>query len=163
MEPIHDALMRCTNSRDAPFGMGIHTFWAEANLTLNILNIYGNYNNRVGFWESLQSSHLLRCENLVIGVDLNFTLVAHEIWGLRARVDPLESFFDNLLQKIQMVDLDPQKLKPTWTNRITGEDMIAKILDIFLLVENMLERDLMFRQWVDSGTDLDHMPICLEF
>ena len=62
--------LRCANSWGDPFGLGINFCWAEANLTLNIRNIYGPYNNRVSFWEALRSSHLLRCENLVIGGDL---------------------------------------------------------------------------------------------
>ena len=28
--------------------------------------------------------------------------------------------------------------------------------------ESLLEYDLQFKQWVDSGGDLDHQPICLE-
>ena len=158
----NQSTLHCTNFWGAPFGMGIHIFWAKENLTLNILNIYGLYNSRVTFWDSLQTSHLLRCENLVIGGNMNFTLGVHELWGPRARVDPLASFFSNLLQNIKMVDLDPQKLKPTWTNRRTGEDRIAKRPDRFLLVESLLGRDLMFKQWMDSGANSDNMPIFLE-
>ena len=87
----------CTNSWGALFGMGIQISWAEENLSLNILNIYGPYNNRVAFWEAFQSSHILRCENMAINGDLNFTLGAHEIWEPKARVDPLSSFFSNIL------------------------------------------------------------------
>ena len=61
-----------------------------------------------------------------------------------------------------MVDLDPQKLKPTWTNRRMREDWIAKWLDRFLMAENLLEKDFMFKQWVDSGVDLGRLPICME-
>ena len=99
---------------------------------------------------------------MVIGGDINVTLGAHEIWGPKSRVDPLTIFFSNLLQNIKMVDLDPQKLKPTWTNRRHGEDRIEKILDKFLMEESLLGRDLMFKQWVDSGVDSYHFPICLE-
>ena len=28
--------------------------------------------------------------------------------------------------------------------------------------ESLIEKDLMFKQWVDSGADLDHLPICLD-
>ena len=71
-------------------------------------------------------------------------------------------YFVHLLQASQLVDLDPMKLKPTWTNRRIGEDRIAKRLDRFVLVERMLSMDLMIKQWVDSIGDSDHMPICLE-
>ena len=121
----------CSNSWGAPFGMGIQVFWVKANLSLNILNIYGPCNNTVAFWEALQTSPLLRSENVVIGGDVNFTLGDHEISGPRERVDPLAKFFINLLQNIKMVDLDPQKIKQTWTNRRSGEDRIAKSLTNF--------------------------------
>ena len=99
---------------------------------------------------------------MVIGGDLNFTLGAHQISGPKARVDPLANFFINLLQNIKMVDLAPQNLKPTWINRRHGEDRIEKTLDKFLMEESLQGRDLMFKQWVYSGVELDHMTICLE-
>ena len=68
----------------------------------------------------------MRKENLIIGGDLNFTLGAHEIWGSRARLDTLALFFINHLHNLKLVDLDPHKLKPTWTNKIMGEEWIAK-------------------------------------
>ena len=43
-----------------------------------------------------------------------------------------------------------------------GEERIAKRLDRFLLAEDLLEEELMFKQCVDSGADSDHLPICLE-
>ena len=61
-----------------------------------------------------------------------------------------------------MVDLDPQKLKPTWTNRRYGEDRIVERNDRFLMDESLMGRDLMFKQWMDSRAESDHMPICLK-
>ena len=80
---------------------------------MNIMNIYGPYNNRVEFWDSFKKIDISRKENLIIGGDLNFTLGAHEIWGPKARTDPLALFFSNLLQNMNLIDLDPQKLKPS--------------------------------------------------
>ena len=117
---------------------------------MKLLNIYGPYNNRVDFWENLENTSLIRKENLIIRGDLNFTLGAHEIWVPRVRLDTLSPFFGNLLHNLKLVDLDPQKLKPTWTNRRMGEDWIAKWLDRFLMAENLLEKYLMFKQWVYS-------------
>ena len=83
--------------------------------------------------------------NSVIGGDLNFTMGGHEIWGPKVRRDPLASYFDNLLLDIKLIDLDPQILKPTWTNRRVGEERIAKWLGKFLLKEDLLEEDFMFK------------------
>ena len=98
---------------------------------------------------------------MIIGGDLDFTLGAHEIWGPKVRTYPLAIFFNNLLQNLKLIDLDPQKSKPSWTNRRVGEDRIAKRLDRFMLVENILDENLMFKQWLDSGVDSDHLPIFL--
>ena len=43
-----------------------------------------------------------------------------------------------------------------------GEEWIAKRLDRFFKAENLLEKDLMLKQWVDSGVDSNHLPIFLE-
>ena len=99
---------------------------------------------------------------MIIGGDLNFTLGEHEIWGPKARVDPLAPYFSKILMESKLIDLDPQVLKPTWTNRRVGEERIAKRLDIFLISEDLLEGNFMFKQWVDSGTESDNLPICLE-
>ena len=87
---------------------------------------------------------------MIIGEDLNFTIATHEIWGTNARVDPLAAFFQNLLQSLNLVDLDPQNPKQSWTNRRTGKDQIAKRLYRFLVGESLLEYDLQFKEWVES-------------
>ena len=121
-----------------------------------VLNIYGPYNERVPFWDSLRASQFLKKENVVIGGDLNFTLGVHDIWGLNARSDPLVAFFKTLLRNLKLVDLDPQNIKPTWSNRRVGDDRVAKRLDRFLLSESLLEKDFQFKHWVDSGADSNH-------
>ena len=106
----NQSTIRCTNSWGSPSGLGVHISWVAENLNLNIVNIYGPYNDRVEFWDSFKNSDISRKENMIIGGDLNFTLGAHEIWGLKARTDPLSPFFSNLLQNLKLIDLDPQKL-----------------------------------------------------
>ena len=95
------------NSWGTSFGMGLERLWAEANLQLNLINIYGPYNERASFWDSVRASQFLKKENVVLGGDLNFTMGIHEIWGPNARMDPLAAFFKNLVQNLKLVDLDP--------------------------------------------------------
>ena len=76
---------------------------------------------------------------------LNFTLGVHEIWGPNARIESLANLFKNILQNLKLVNLELQKINPTWTNKISREDQIAKILDIFLLREILIEKDLLFK------------------
>ena len=77
-------------------------------------------------------------------------------------MDPLAPYFNNILMESKLVDLDPKNLKRTWSNRWVGEERIAKRLGKLLLSEDLLEEDFMFKQWVDSGVDLDRLPICME-
>eukprot|EP00253_Pinus_taeda_P008065 PITA_08065 len=53
--------------------------------------------------------------------------------------------------------------KPTWRNRRTGEERIAKRLDRFLINESLASYIPLFRQWVGEGGNSDHFPIFLEF
>ena len=69
--------------------------------------MYGPYNNRVAFWESVQASQFLKGDNVVIGGDLNFTHGVHEIWGPNARTNSFSTFFKNLLHNLKLVDLEP--------------------------------------------------------
>lgn len=93
---------------------------------------------------------------------MNFTLGNHEIWGPSARNDLLVDYFEHLLNDCRLIDIAPEKLKPTWTNKRTGQRRISKRLDRFLLAEHLLEQNYNFRQWVDLGGVSDHSPICLE-
>lgn len=52
-------------------------------------------------------------ENLIVGVDLNFSLDALEIWGIHGHPDLLEIFFSHLIESHKLCDVDPVKLKPT--------------------------------------------------
>jgi hypothetical protein len=48
-------------------------------------------------------------------------------------VDRLVGFFHNLFNQAGVVDIEPIKLKPTWSNNRSGEDCVSKRLDRFLI------------------------------
>ena len=75
----NESTITCSNSWGSPIGLGVQIIWAEENLNMNIVNIYGPYNNRVEFLESFKNSKIARKGNMIIGGDLNFTVGAHEI------------------------------------------------------------------------------------
>jgi len=81
-----------------------------------LLNCYVPYKDGDSFWNQLLVSRLLGEENLIIGGNLNFTLSAREIWGDQARIDPMEDFFSNILQRTGLIDLHPLVMTPTWQN-----------------------------------------------
>ena len=49
-----------------------------------------------------------------------------ESWGLKARVDNLFDFFVMKLVEHGLLDIEPSKLLPTWSNRRVGLDRIFK-------------------------------------
>jgi hypothetical protein len=75
----------------------------------------------------------MKLEALIIGSDFNFSLCLAEVWGPRDRVDPLSDFFMNLLDQCVLVDVAPVKIAPTWRNKQTGEERVAKRIDRFLV------------------------------
>ena len=80
-------------------------------------------------------------EKLILGGDLNFSLGFSEIWGNRARLDPLFYFFTKSLENYDLVDVVPSVMLPTWNNRRVGANNISKRLDRFLLSTDLLDFD----------------------
>ena len=106
--------------------------------TLTVINCYGPYVQRTTYWNNLVSGGLLGMPNLLLARDLNFTLSSAEVWGLKARLDPLASFFSQLISGNKLVDLSMDPSSPTWRNGHSGDVGISKRLDRFLLSESLL-------------------------
>lgn len=51
------------------------------NLPISFLNYYNPYNDKLSFWSKVHEDGLLQDENLILGGDLNLTLIANELWG----------------------------------------------------------------------------------
>eukprot|EP00253_Pinus_taeda_P016357 PITA_16357 len=105
---------------------------------------------------------LMKSSLLIVGGDLNFSIGRAEAWGPSAREDPLSNFFLNLLLDINLIDPSPINLKPTWRNRRAREAQVAKILDRFLLSEDLISKVPILTQWVDEIGNSDHFPIFLD-
>ena len=86
------------------------------------------YHNRDSFWSVVASGGLLSLPNLILAGDLNLTLNASEIWGSRAQLDPLGSFFTKLFSDHHLVDATPSYDGPTWRNGRIGEYGISSFL-----------------------------------
>lgn len=56
----------------------------ELNASPWLINIYGPYHNRVGFWDKLMNTSFMDTDNVIIGGDLNFSLGHAESWGTHA-------------------------------------------------------------------------------
>lgn len=85
-----------------------------------------------------------------------------EVWGSRDRIGPVVNIFEQKLREgCLIIDLALAKLKPTWTNKRTRESKIAKRIDTFIIVENLIEKNSIIREWLGLG-DSYHYPIYLE-
>ena len=120
-------------------GLCASLFSLELNLDVCLVNIYGPCIDREVFWKNLLELDCMKCEKLILGGDLNFTMGLSKIWGFRARLDSLFDFFTKILETHGLVDIIPTVMVPTWTNRRTGNENICKILDRFLLSVDMLD------------------------
>ena len=104
----------------------------------------------------------LKCDKLILGGDLNFSMGFSKIWGTKARLDPLFDFFIKSLETFGLVDIVPSVMLPTWTNRRVGTESICKRLDRFLVSTDLLDPDFFYRQWVGCGGDSNHQPVFLQ-
>ena len=86
----------------------------------------------------------LKCEKLILGGDLNFSMGLSEIWCSRARLDSLSEIFTKSLETFGLVNIVPSVMLPTWTNRRVGAESICKRLDRFLVSADLLDLDFFY-------------------
>ena len=91
---------------------------------LDIINCYGPYKDRDNFWDRVHRGGLLNPPRLILGGDLNLTMSASEIWGKRAVLDPLSSFFKHLFYSVGLIETTPSIAGLTWRNGRVGDDGI---------------------------------------
>ena len=81
---------------------------------------------------------ILKLSNLLLAEDLNFTIYSSDVWGSKARTDPLALYFTQLISCNKLVDLSMNLAGLTWRNGHSGEACICKRLERFLLCESLL-------------------------
>eukprot|EP01018_Ginkgo_biloba_P032610 Gb_14068 [translate_table: standard] len=143
-------------------GLCTEVFCKGLELAFTLLNVYGPYEEKQEFWTNLLSTKWIKFENLIIAGHLNLTLHRGEIWGSSATQDRLADFFLDKFESVGWVDVEPIKVKPTWTNNTLGEDGVSKRLDRFLVHFELLGRVERYRSWVDSYRCSYHFPIYFE-
>eukprot|EP00253_Pinus_taeda_P006972 PITA_06972 len=153
--------IKCSNSWGLKQAMGMEVTSPDFPFPFLIVNIYGRCQGREFFWSDFLAKSLMNSPLMVLGGDLNFSLGRAEAWGPSAREDPLTDFFSQAFLDKKLTDPSPTKLKPTWRNRRSGEDRIAKRLDRFLISEGLIQKVPLFRQWVEVW-NFDHFPIFLD-
>jgi hypothetical protein len=84
--------------------------------------------------------HCFKSDNLIMGG--RFELYHEKKRGLggSARVDQLAEFFSNRFEVGGLVDVEPLKISPTWSNNRSGREGVFKILDIFVVHNMVLQK-----------------------
>ena len=85
--------VKLINSWGSEVVLGVEIFSKELGISLSVVNVYGPYNNRVPFWDSLLQIPLVNGDSVVMGGDFNFSLGHNEVWGPHAQVDSLAGYF----------------------------------------------------------------------
>jgi hypothetical protein len=119
------------------FCLGMEIRSIDMGMVLMVLNLYGPYQDRVSFWDSLFIKPFTKERFLILGGDLNFSLGEAEIWELKDIPDPQSDYFSHKLGVRGLIDIELAKLNPTWRNKRVGEDRIAKIIDSFFYLEQI--------------------------
>jgi hypothetical protein len=105
---------------DSGLRLDVHS--VDLGLDLQMLDIYKPYMDNVPFWDNLFNKSFITGDSLILGGELNCSLGAIEIWGPRAREDSLADYFTQKLISKDLIDIEPIKMKPSWSNKRVGED-----------------------------------------
>jgi hypothetical protein len=79
----------------------------------------------------------------------------------QSRDNPLVYYFTHNLGKKGLIDGQPVEVVPTWRNNTKGVEWLSKSIDIFLVLEKILEEEGRVRTWTSMGTSSNHKPILL--
>ena len=107
--------------------------------SVHLLNIYGPYDNRCTFWESVNNNGFLNLPNLILEGDMNFTWFIDEFWGAGRPCDPLADFFLTFFGDAKLQDIAPMIISSTWSNGRDRTLSIAKQLDIFFMSDTLCD------------------------
>jgi exonuclease III len=130
----------------------------------HITNVYGPANPREkqAFLRSLDYLYsLLRHKHWTIGGDYNLIRNLEEKRGGSRRLDQDTNDFNSLIDKLNLIDLEPTNGTFTWTNRRTGSHQIACKLDRFLISDSLMLEGMAMEASILNTHGSDHWPIQL--
>ena len=107
-------------------------------------NVYRPYLERYSFWNNIQSLEMISHLNLVPRANLNFSLELSEILGPSSQKDSLLDSFLEKLVSMGLLDIEPGKIHPTWSNRSSWDARVSKNLDHFNVGEALMNSSFMF-------------------
>jgi len=78
------------------------------------------------------------------------------------RSNPLVYLFDHFFEEANLVDLEPIDLVPTWCNARRGRAGILKRLDMFLVIDRILDMNAKFKSCAGQGGASNHLLVFLQ-
>ena len=69
---------------------------------IHLLNIYGPFENRQLFWDSVRLCGLLKLPNLILEGDLNYTWSSDEVSGAGRPCDPMAKYFISMFEDVKL-------------------------------------------------------------
>ena len=111
--------------------------------------------------EIVDTSCIFTIQNLIAMGDFNSTLQVDESWGHRAWADLMAVYIGEILDRTNMVDIRPNPIIPTWTNRRFGGEFIGKRIDRAMVKEHMVAWMGNMHTYTHVSDILDHMAAVL--
>ena len=106
--------------------IGISLYFIELEMNLCCANIYVLYQKWDFFWNNMLSKDYIEKNNIIMGWELNFSLGKYEICGPADRVDNLFYFCAMKTFEHGLLDIEPSKLFPTWSNKRVGHEILLQ-------------------------------------
>ena len=97
----------------------------------------------------------------IVGGDFNLIYSLRENKGGRRVLDKYQEEFMEILSQSSLVDLETEDGWFTWHNKRGGGHLVASILDIFLVSEDIMRVSGEIWKNVLLVAGSDHWPICL--
>ena len=129
-----------------------------------ITNVYGpnKATEKLQFIEDLNHCATLTSRShWIIGGDYNMIKSLAKKKGSICRLGPESLAFTQMIDKLNLIDLDPTNGCVTWNNKRGGKNQIARRLDCFLITERTLLEGWNIESTIMQLFSSDHWPINL--
>eukprot|EP00253_Pinus_taeda_P007079 PITA_07079 len=134
-------------------------FSSDMGKNICAVNIYAPNHNKLEFWNNLLGLSLIN-NITILGGDLNFNIGHEESWGHHSQLDPLSNQLYLLLEQHHLTEIPMNRKMPTWHNKRIGDVALGRILDRFLIKEELLASFMNYRlvteYWRSHPPSNDH-------
>lgn len=130
-----------------------------------ITGVYGPHiqGEKENFLQNLKALRsVIPGKQWIVGGDFNLIKTSEEKRGGLRRMDKAMEQFVDLIREQRLIDIQTINGNHTWNNRRGGANQIASRLDIFLISEQIMMKDVFIEATILSVTGSDHSLIKME-